>query len=196
METRRSPEESLVSNNNWLIKHGIDESFLTMLFRNGYDAGGKMPIGFCCPGPHPLSRAEQRVRLAELQRVHGGDLEEAPECDAELKSDPDVLGYAVRGLILHQMNQHRRSIDDLTHAIDLGLQDAELFFSRAISYDSTGDPLQALEDCTNALEIEPSHVGSLNSRGLVRSKLGKWNEALDDFNAAIDLCRDWCLPCI
>ena len=174
--------------NKWLIEQGLDESFLEMLFHNHYDAGGMMPIGFCRSGPKRLSRSEQRVRLAELQRVRGGDPQDAlKKCEEELQANPDLaLGYAVRGLIRHQMNEHRRSIEDITQAIDRGFQEAELFFSRAVSYDTTGNPHQALKDCISALEIEPRHVHSLNSRRLVQCKLGKWNEALDDFNAAID----------
>ena len=84
--------------NEWLTRYGIEPTLLDLLLHNQYDAGGMMPLGLRRPGEAPLSRAEQRIRLIELARVRGGDLEAALiECQEVLNSEPNLaFGFAVR----------------------------------------------------------------------------------------------------
>jgi Tfp pilus assembly protein PilF len=183
--------------NDWLIKNGIEPAFLDILFDNQYDLmGGLMPMGLRRSGPSPLSRSEQRIRLAELERVRGGDLEAAlAECQKALDAEPDLaFGYAIRALIHSQRQDHARCVADCTEAIRLGFHEAELYFARAVAQDYLGRPQDALADCTAALVIEPTHVNAYNSRGLIRSRLGLLNGALADFEEAIRLAPEWGLP--
>lgn len=182
--------------NDWLTKHGVERELLDLIFQNQYDAGGMMPLGFRRSGTAPLSRAEQRIRLADLRRVRGGDLEKAlQECQQELDAGPDLaLGYAVRAFIHGQRGDHSRCIADCTEAIRLGLREAEIFFARAVARDGLGQTQEALADCTTALEIEPNHFNAYNSRGFIRGRLGMLNEALADFGDAIRLAPEWFVP--
>jgi tetratricopeptide (TPR) repeat protein len=181
---------------DWLTRHGVEASLLDVLFHNQYDAGRMMPVGFQRGGSTALSRAEQRVRLAELQRVRGGDLERAlAECQKVLDAEPDLaFGYAVRGLIHHQRGDPARCAADCTEAIRLGLKEAEVFFARAVAEDQLGRPQDALADCTAALQVDPRHANAYNSRGLIRARLGQLEEALGDLSEAIRLAPQWPLP--
>jgi tetratricopeptide (TPR) repeat protein len=182
--------------NDWLTRYGVEPAFLDVLLHNQYDAGGMMPLGLRRSGSLPLSRAEQRVRLVELGRVRGGDLETAlAECQKVLDAEPDLaFGYAIRALVHSQRQDHARSVSDCTTAIGLGLREAEVYFARAVAQDSLGHPKEALADCTTALEIEPNHVNAYNSRGLIRTRLGLLDDALADFGEAIRLAPEWGLP--
>jgi tetratricopeptide (TPR) repeat protein len=182
--------------NDWLTRHGIEPAFLDVLLHNQYDAGVMMPLGLRRSGSSPLSRAEQRIRLAELARVRGGDVEAAlADCQKVLDAESDLaFGYAIRALIHSQRQDHARCVADCTEAIRLGLREAEVYFARAVAQDYLGRPEDTLADCTAALEIEPKHVNAYNSRGLIRTRLGLLNEALADFGEAIHLAPEWGLP--
>src|SRR5262249_21293867 len=44
------------------------------------------------------------------------------------------------------------------------------------------------------LEIDPKHVNAYNSRGLIRARLGQFDDATRDLSEAIRLAPKWCLP--
>lgn len=182
--------------NNWLTRGGIDDEFLGVLLQNQYDAGGMMPLGFQLSGPSPLSRAEQQVRLAEISRVRGGNLDAAlAQCQRVIDADPrQGFAHAVRGLIRDQQGDRAGCITDCSEAIRLGLREAEVFFARAVARDQLGQTQEALADCTAALEINPQHANALNSRGLIRCRLGMLSEAMTDLDEAVRLAPDWALP--
>jgi tetratricopeptide (TPR) repeat protein len=181
---------------DWLTRHGVEPALLDVHYQNQYDAGGLMPVGFRRGGPAVLSRAEQRVRLADLRRVRGGNLDEAlTECQQALEAEPGLaLGHAVRAFIYHQRGDHARCVADCTEAIQRGLREAELFFTRAVSQDHLGRPQDALADCTTALEIDPGHANALNSRGFMRARQGDLEEGRADLAEAIRLAPQWFLP--
>ena len=172
-----------------MTSYGIEPAFLDVLFHNQYDAGGLMPLGLQRGGLLPLSRAEQRIRLAELRRVRGGDVEAAlAECQQVLDAEPELaFGYAVRALIHSQRQNYTQCVTDCTEAIRLGMHTAGVLVARAIALDYLGQPQEALADCTAALEVEPGHGYAYNSRGLIRTRLGMLDEALADFHDAIRL---------
>jgi tetratricopeptide (TPR) repeat protein len=49
----------------------------------------------------------------------------------------------------------------------------------------TRDLPQALDDCNEALRLLPHHGDTLSSRGLVRFKLGAFDQAFADYDAAL-----------
>ncbi len=181
---------------DWLTQYGVEPEFLDELLHKGYDAGGMMSVGMTRSGSSPLSRSEQRLRLVELRRVRGGDVEVAmAECQKVLDAEPDLaFGYAIRALIHSQRLDHARCVADCTEAIRLGLREADVFFERAVAQDVLGQTQDALADCTTAIEIDPKCASAYNSRGLIRTRLGLYNDALTDFGEAIRLLPKWGLP--
>jgi len=182
--------------NEWLTRYGFVPEFLKKLLGNAYDSGGTMPLGFMRRGSSPLSPNEQRLRLVELSRVRAGDLDKAlVNCQEVLNSEPDLaFGYAIRGLIHGQRQDHVRCIEDCTEAIRLGLNEAEIYFTRAVARDNYEQCQGALEDCTKALELDPGNVNIYNSRGLINTKLGYLDQAMADLNEAVRLAPLWGLP--
>ncbi|MFN2567743.1 MAG: tetratricopeptide repeat protein [Gemmatimonadaceae bacterium] len=181
---------------DWLTRYGLEPALLHVLFHNQYGAGGLSPVGFQRSGPVPLSRAEQRVRLAELRRAQGGDPRQAlMDCQRELDQEPEMaLGYAVRGKIRHQLQDYAGCVADCSEAMRLGLHEPEMLYTRAVAYDHLQRPLDAIADCTAALEIDPKLASALNSRGAIRGRLGQLDEALRDLNEAMRLAPKWELP--
>lgn len=184
---------------NWLIENGVEPAFLDVLFHNQYDYSslmGMSEIGFQRHDAAPLSPREQRLRLVELERVRGGNLDEAlAACQKELDAEPDLaFGYAVRGLIHRQRGDQARCLADCNEAIRLGLREAEIYFTRAVANEMVGRLSEALDDCNVAIELAPANANPYNSRGLIHARLSQFDEANADLSEAIRLAPGWPLP--
>ncbi len=181
---------------DWLTRYGVEPGLLDALFHNRYGAGGLGSVGFQRSGSAPLSRPEQRVRLAELRRVQDGDLVQAlADCQRELDIEPELaLGYAVRAHIRHQSGDYAGCVADCSEAMRLGLYDARIYYVRAVASDHLGRPQDAIDDCTAALRMDAGLASALNSRGAVYVRLGQLDDALQDLNEAMRLAPTWHLP--
>lgn len=70
-------------------------------------------------------------------------------------------------------------------------KNAEEFNSRCWLRAVTGSDLPlALDDCNQSLRLIPAYANALNSRALVQYKLGAYDAALADYDAAIKLSSD------
>lgn len=178
----------------WLKAHGIHGDLLAILFQNPFAmTGGKIPGR----GERPLSRSEQRVFLAEIQAERGGEEAALAECESVLAEDPEcVRALAYRGQLRKKRGDRAGAVKDFNAAIAMGESTAEIHFVRAVTLDELGLPHQAIEDCTKAIEIDPNHANSWNSRGVVRMTLGQFEESRDDLEKAKELAPGWDLPCI
>ncbi|KAL5521946.1 TOM70 [Sanghuangporus sanghuang] len=79
-----------------------------------------------------------------------------------------------------------------TRAIEVTPEPDPVFYSnRAASYMYFAKPEyeKAVEDCTEALKINPKHERSVGRRGTALEKLGRFEEALRDFTAATLLTK-------
>src|SRR6185295_11009830 len=100
-------------------------------------------------------------------------------CQRVIDVDPgQAFARAVRGLIRQQQGDQAGAVADFDEAVRLGLREPEVFFARAVALDRLDRPEDALADCTAALAIDPRHVNALNSRGLIRARLGRLDDAL------------------
>jgi len=50
-----------------------------------------------------------------------------------------------------------------------------------------GQSDRAIQDFSQAIKINPNHVGALYSRGLTYSNKGLWDRAIQDYDEAIKL---------
>lgn len=67
---------------------------------------------------------------------------------------------------------------------------AGLYGQAAQAWLLAGDNNRALKDQSTALKLAPSDVDLLTDRGVTLASIGKYWEAIDDFNKAHDLARD------
>jgi tetratricopeptide (TPR) repeat protein len=177
---------------SWLTENGIEAELLEFVYHN-HEPFGHTRLRR--DSMTPLSRAEQRVLVAEIRRRKGALDDALALCDDVLANDPEVgLAYSVRGMIRFQSGEFGLCVDDVTEAILHGCRHAELYYIRAVSHDDLGRPMDALLDCSAAIQIDPKCVNAYNSRGLIRMKVGQFDAALDDLEVAIKLAPDWELP--
>ena len=46
---------------------------------------------------------------------------------------------------------------------------------------------EALADCNEALKLKPDYINALDSRGFVQLRMGKYDEAIADYDAALQI---------
>lgn len=175
----------------WLTGHGVEPELLDLIFEGQLGAASSLSRERACP----LTRAEQRLRLAEIHRALGNPQKALAYCQGALQLDPELAeAFAVRGLIQHSCDDFVEAVADCTQAIERGAGQAEVYFTRAVAHDALGQAESALADCEMTLQIDPNHANAYNSRALFRERLGMAQEAIADYTTAICLGPDNFLP--
>ena len=97
--------------------------------------------------------------------------------------------YADRGYAYNNRNigMYDEAIDDLTKAICLGTNTAEVYNQRGNAYRRKGCFKQARSDYKKAIKIGPEYAAAYNSMGNCCRDLCEYNEALEYYEKAIDL---------
>jgi tetratricopeptide (TPR) repeat protein len=113
-----------------------------------------------------------------------------------LASDPDN-DYAQLGMgrALLLQGEAETALGYFNKVLDTDKPDALAYSERARAKTEISDYKGALEDLTNAIEIEPDYYWFYIDRGKLRqSMVGDFRGALEDFNKAIELKPDYFYP--
>ena len=92
-----------------------------------------------------------------------------------------------RGLRTLDRGQPARAVEDLSAALNLEPESADILADRAMAYRTRKDFELAMDDVTEALKLNPRHAGAHNVRGCIQTDRGQSEEALKDFRRAIQL---------
>ena len=65
--------------------------------------------------------------------------------------------------------------------------EAEDLFSRAVEAENSGDLDQALELFNRIAEMDPENAAVYNNRGVVNSRIKRYDAAIEDFTRALDI---------
>jgi tetratricopeptide (TPR) repeat protein len=98
-----------------------------------------------------------------------------------------------RGKAHAALSRHHAAVRDFTRAIGFDPKYAAAYHNRAVSYLAIGKYKEAADDATQAIALEatdPPSVELLLLRGKAYAGDDKSNQALDDFNKAIELKPD------
>ena len=98
--------------------------------------------------------------------------------------------YAValidRGTAYDNKGDHAHAVVDFDAALKLDPKSADALTGRCAARAEAGNDLQqALADCEQSLQIRGKDAGALNSRGFAYLRLGRFDEAIADYNAAL-----------
>jgi len=180
----------------WLRGEGIHPDLLDRLYHNNYDQSLLGKVGYQRPGARPLTQAEQRVRVLELQRNDGFDaLELVGKLNGELAADPSLaLAYVIRGKLNHDLGRFDECVEDFASARRYGIDDALVLCERAIALHRLGRIDEAIADCSAAIELTPAHAPAWNSRSVLLLERGRVTEAISDLNRAVALAPAWIWP--
>lgn len=109
------------------------------------------------------------------------------------QDDGFVKAYVNRGSARADWGDDKGAVEDYTRAIELTADtdtQAAAHLNRCLSYSNLGDQVLALDDCTHAINLRPSHQLAYQNRGLVRRRLGDFQGSLQDYNIAIQIAPD------
>ncbi|HKW47538.1 MAG TPA: hypothetical protein VJN70_08830 [Gemmatimonadaceae bacterium] len=180
----------------WLRREGVHPDLLHRLYENQYDQNWLRNVGYQRPGARPLTAAEQRVRLLEVQRNEGVDDQELLEkLNAELAADPSLaLAYVVRAKLYDRLRRFEASAEDFSSAQRYGIEDVRVICERVVALHRLGRLDEAIADCSAAIALVPTHAQAWNSRGVLQLDRGRAREAIRDFDRAVALAPDWIWP--
>lgn len=84
-------------------------------------------------------------------------------------------------------NEPNRAISFITHINFQYFNNSTLYSNRGMMYFENHDFINALEDFSISINIEPNYPDNYINRALVYLHLGKYNEAIEDYGYAISL---------
>ena len=94
--------------------------------------------------------------------------------------------YSARGAAYVGRGDYRRAIDDYGEALKRTPGDPILWNGRCHFRAVVGDLQAALADCNESLRLQPAMV-SVGTRGLVLLKLGRFDEAIAEYDAGLKI---------
>jgi len=92
-----------------------------------------------------------------------------------------------RGVRTLERGLAARAVEDLSAALRLEPESADVLADRAMAHRVRKDHDLALDDIAEALKLNPRHPGAHNIRGCIHTDRGDNDEALKDFRRAIQL---------
>ena len=139
---------------------------------------------------HPSSEEPYLGRADSLTRKGMYD-EAMQDCDMAILLNPNASrAYEFRGVIFGKIGKTDKCIADYTKAIELDPKDGWHYQSRALEFFKKDDYTNAIADFEKAAEITPElsqDAFFMSSRGFCRSKLGAFENGIEDCKKAVHL---------
>jgi tetratricopeptide (TPR) repeat protein len=98
-----------------------------------------------------------------------------------------AIDYHNRGSTYFDLQQYKEALADLNHAIQLGLNRAEVYANRGLAYEKLYLSDEALNDYSRAIELDPTQAIIYSNRGNMYNSFQRYEEALVDLTHAIKL---------
>lgn len=109
------------------------------------------------------------------------DLDESIRLDSS-----EWIVFANRSNVLSNMGEHDRAFVDINRAIELDGRDFRLYGQRCwVRAVQVKELDAALDDCTKAVQGNPEDWNSFNSRGFVKFRMGRFKEAIADYDTSL-----------
>jgi serine/threonine protein kinase/tetratricopeptide (TPR) repeat protein len=120
--------------------------------------------------------------LLGLKRYH----DVVRSCDALVaRGKPAAATFELRGLARAELKDFAGAIEDLTSALALRPDRADLLTRRGLLYIVADAPRLALHDFEAAIRLDPASGDAYNGRGAARLRLGEYREAVADAERAL-----------
>jgi tetratricopeptide (TPR) repeat protein len=108
--------------------------------------------------------------------------------DDAAPADTRARALIIRGLLYARLDEYARAIADFTDAIKAGgVNLAAAYSDRASAYAQTKQFGAAIEDYDEAIRLSPGDAGNHVNRALALENAGRAQEALSDFQRALEL---------
>ena len=101
-----------------------------------------------------------------------------------------------QGNFLMILEHFDEAIEAYSHAIDLNLHHAFVYYNRGVAYSNKAELDHAIGDYDTAIKLKPDHAKAYNNSGLAYYDKGKVDLAIKDYNKAIELDPNYTYPYI
>lgn len=139
------------------------------------------------PARAALERGEEALRGLDYDRALG-ELDRALASN-DLEPPERAVALLNRGLARQNLRDNQGSIADYSESIQIGTLPAAAraiaYFNRGLAHNSVGQTTLALDDLSTAVKINPAFAQAYNSRATLMRSLGRHEEAVRDYQAAI-----------
>jgi tetratricopeptide (TPR) repeat protein len=139
-----------------------------------------------------IASASDRSRSAYeagLKMLGPGDFKGAArEFSDSISISETPAAYIERGNVYRTLGQPDKALADWKRAIELDPNSATAYAARGTHYRIVGNNAAAMSDLNRSIQIVPN-VDGFYQRGQVYAALGKFDDAMKDYNQAIELGR-------
>ena len=145
----------------------------------------------------PSNSREAKVDLARVEsdgnlrrqaqaKAQQGNYAEALALLGQLidRHPQDAVNYNNRGLVYFQDGQFEQASADYNTAIQLNPQLASAYNNRANFYAARRHLVAAIADYDRAIDLNPSYVRAWINRGITLRDLGRYDQAVENFDIA------------
>lgn len=147
---------------------------------------GTLPDGDRALKPDPKSAAEYAAR-GNAEQEQGKRQEAMVDYNRAIELAPTQAGlYTGRAILKGLLADPQGAIADHTKAIELDPNSADSYSDRGMDKLQTGDLAGAASDCDKGVELEPESPEVYRNRGILRQATSHWQEALEDYQRAIE----------
>lgn len=132
-------------------------------------------------------RAERYFALGATTSVPGSYKQAIEHLTEAIRLNPRMVkAYRLRAAAYGQLGDYKHQVSDANKLIEFDSNDAPAYNTRCWARAILGEELErAASDCNLALKFQPNNPNFLDSRGLVRLKQGRFQDAYNDYNSAI-----------
>ena len=144
-------------------------------------------------GPAAADQDDPRLEALFAHLKAAPDARAAQEVEAAIwhiwvQSDDEVIGMLMaQGLAAMTRRDLRAALGKFDQIVKIAPGFAEGWNKRATVYYLLGDFPESLHDIARTLKLEPRHFGALSGRGLVLLELDQPADALESFEAALEV---------
>ncbi len=109
-----------------------------------------------------------------------------------IELDPNrAFVYNNRGLAYYRKGEYDHAIADYSRAIELDPDYAQAYNNRGLAYQEGKDEYdRAITDATTTIALDPGLASAYNNRGFAHYSKGDYDQAIADFERAIELSDD------
>jgi len=140
-------------------------------------------------GLHPTTLQNKGCVVASSGHL---PLQSTPVHSEAIRLSPnDADAFYNRGYTYSHKGDHERAVGDYTASLALDTNNSRLWGQRCWSRAVVSKELrEAIEDCDKANSLAPKIPQILGYRGLVYLKLGQFDKAVADYDAALALTKN------
>ena len=171
---RESQARSWCAGPDTAITPDLRISGCTTLIQSGRETQSILAVAFCNRG--------------NAYQDYKGDYDRAiQDYDQAIRLKPDyAIAFYNRGYAYQHKGDYDRAIQDYDQAVRLKPDDAAALNNRCWARAVANKALEAaLSDCNESLRLRPDDAGTMHSRGFVHFRMGRYDEAIADFDNSL-----------